>query len=512
MTVRIVGAGEAAAADRRAIDGGIPSRALMQRAGAAAATEIALRYPGKLRRGVAIHAGPGNNGGDGWVVAGALAAAGIGVRIRQVGSVRSDDARAERANAIDLIGTDPPHGGEEIVVDALLGTGASGVPKGAVAESIAEIAGRRAAGARVVALDLPSGLDATTGSADGAVTADLTLTFGTLKRGQLIARGHCGRLVVLDIGLGAHAHAGGSQALVDSAWVRAQVAPIGADAHKGVRRKLAIVGGGEGMAGAAILAGRAAMVSGIGVVRLIVAPESISAVQSAACEALAIRWPDSDADTENALATWGDGVLLGPGLGNHPEARALAERVLRVWRGPVVVDADALNVFEGDAATLRDLLDGRPALVTPHVSEFARLAGCLPADVLADRFEIGATLARTLNCTVLLKGVPTVVTAASGASVVSASGSPVLAAAGSGDVLAGIAATLLTQMEDSFIAGACAAVVHGRAGEIANAGHAVRGVALGGVLDALPQVWGEPLPPLRPPILAELRRPGDRVG
>ncbi len=512
MTVRVVSASEAAAADRRAIDAGVPTRALMQRAGAAAATEIALRYPGRLGRGVAIHAGPGNNGGDGWVVAGALAAAGIAVRVRQVGSVRSDDARAERANAIDLVETDAPHGGEEIVVDALLGTGASGVPRGAIAESIAEIAARRASGARVVALDLPSGLDATTGHADGAVIADLTLTFGTLKRGQLIARGLCGRLVVLDIGLGAHAHAGDSQALVDRAWVRARVAPIGADAHKGVRRKLAIVGGGNGMAGAAILAARAAMVSGIGVVRLIVAPGSISAVQSAACEALALRWPDSDADTENALTNWGDGVLLGPGLGKYPETRALAERVLRVWRGPIVVDADALNVFEGDAATLRDLLDGRPALITPHVSEFARLAGCSPADVLADRFEIGATLARTLNCTVLLKGVPTVVTAANGESVVSASGSPVLAAAGSGDVLAGISATLLTQVHDSFIAGACAAVVHGRAGEIANAGHAVRGVALRRVLDALPRAWGEPLPPQRPPILAELRRPGDRVG
>src|SRR5687767_3964605 len=230
MGVRVVSAAEAAAADRRAIEAGVPSRALMQRAGAAAATEIALRFPRRLRRGVAIYAGPGNNGGDGWVVAAALAAAGIPVRVRQVGSLRSEDARAERESASALVGSDPPHGGEELVVDALLGTGATGVPRGGIADAIAEITLRRASGAKVVALDVPSGLDATTGRAEGAVTADLTVTFGTLKRGQLMARGRCGRLVVLDIGLGAHASATGSQTLIGPEWVRAQIAPIGADA------------------------------------------------------------------------------------------------------------------------------------------------------------------------------------------------------------------------------------------------------------------------------------------
>ena len=511
MRVRVVGAEEAGAADRRAIDAGIPSRALMQRAGAAAATEIALRFPRRLHRGVAVYAGPGNNGGDGWVVAAALAASGIAVRVRQVGTLRSADARAERDAALGLLGEDAPHGGEEIIVDALLGTGASGMPHGEVAEAIADIAGRRSAGARVIALDVPSGLNATTGDGDGAVTADLTLTFGTVKRGQLIARGRCGRLVVLDIGLGEHARHEGEQVLIGPGWVRGQIAPIGADAHKGVRRKLAIIGGGEGMAGAAILAGRAAMASGVGIVRLMVARGNIGAVQSAAFEALALPWPESDDEIEDALGRWGDGVLLGPGLGKYPATRRLAEQVLEAWRGPIVVDADALNVFEGEATTLRDLIGDRPALITPHVTEFARLAGCTPDEVLENRYEIGASLARTLGCTVILKGVPTVITAATGESVVSASGSPILAAAGSGDVLAGIAATLLAQTEDSFTSAACAAVVHGRAGELANRGQAVRGVGLGSVLEALPLVWGEPLPPRRPPILAELARPGDRV-
>ena len=483
----------------------------MQRAGVAAAIEIALRFPRRLRRGVALYAGPGNNGGDGWVVAGALAASGVQVRVHQVGSPRSGDARAERDAVAPLLSGESPHGGEEVIVDALLGTGSTGAPHGAIAEAIREIATRRDNGARVVALDVPSGLNATTGAAEGAVTADVTLTFGTLKRGQLIARGQCGRLVVLDIGLGQHASHDGEQLLVDPWWVREHIAPIGADAHKGVRRKLAVIGGGEGMAGAAILAARAAMASGVGIVRLMVARPNIGAVQSAAFEALALPWPESDDEMDDALGKWGNGVLLGPGLGKYPTTRRLAERVLRAWRGPIVVDADALNVFEGDAAVLRELIGGRPALITPHVTEFARLAGCTPEDVLADRYEIGASLARDLGCTVLLKGVPTVITAADGRSAVSASGSPVLAAAGSGDVLAGVAATLLTQTEDPFTAACCAAVVHGRAGELANRGQAVRGVALGSVLEALPRVWGEPLPLRRPPILAELARPGDRV-
>ena len=510
MTVRVSSAAAAALCDRAAIDAGIPSRALMQRAGAAAAAEIALRAPRALRRGVAVYTGPGNNGGDGWVVAAAMAASGARVRVREIGSPRTDDARAERTHARTVVDDQPPHGGEEIIVDALLGTGASGSPRGAIADAIREIAQRRSDGAKVISLDVPSGLDATTGKADGAVMADLTLTFGTMKRGLLVARGHAGRIVVLDIGLGHHTDAGGTQELIGLQWAREHVPAILADAHKGVRRKLAIVGGGEGMVGAAILAGRAAMRSGVGIVRALVASPNLLAMQSAAYETLALPWPSDASDVEETIAKWAHGLLLGPGLGTSPETRALAERVLLGWRGPVVVDADGLNVFEGEVSVLRDLLAGRPALITPHVSELARLAECSPDEVLTNRFEIGATLARELGCVVLLKGVPTVITAPDGRSMVSAAGTPVLAAGGSGDLLGGIAATLLAQNGDPFVAAGCAAVVHGRAGEIANRGRAVRGVALDAVLNALPDVWGERLPPPRPPVLAELPRAGDR--
>jgi NAD(P)H-hydrate repair Nnr-like enzyme with NAD(P)H-hydrate dehydratase domain len=180
------------------------------------------------------------------------------------------------------------------------------------------------------------------------------------------------------------------------------------------------------------------------------------------------------------------------------------ERVLRAWRGPVLLDAEALNVFEGAPAELGALLAGRPALVTPHVVELGRLAGLSAPDVEARRFEVGEELARTLGAAVLLKGVPTVVTGVDGARMVSAAGTPVLAAAGSGDLLSGIAGTLLAQLEDPVAAGACAAWAHGRAAELAGAGLAVRGVTLHDVERSLSAVWSAEVGAARYPVLAEL--------
>lgn len=479
----------------------------MQRAGAAAAAEIARRAGERLAQGVIVYAGPGNNGGDGWVVARCLAAAGVAVHVVPVLDARTDDARAERALAQPLVAPAPP-AGALVIVDALLGTGASGAPRGAVAEAVREIADARARGATVFALDVPTGLDADTGEA-AAVRADVTLTFGTLKRGLLVGRGAAGHIVLLDIGLAPPASpaADAPPSLVTAPWIRATVPPIPADAHKGVRRKLVIVGGQLGMVGAVVYAARTAMRAGIGMVRLAVAPESVPVVQAAVPHAMARAWPGERADDlEDAIVRWADGVLIGPGLGDTPHGRALVERVLRAWRGPVVVDADALNVFKGEAAALGALLAGRPALLTPHAVELLRLHGASPQDVLARRFEIGAELARIAQAAVLLKGVPTVVADASGRRLVSATGTPALAAAGSGDLLAGIAATLLTQLGDGLTAGAAAAWIHGRAAELASNGGGPRGVTLDAVEAALSGVWAavSDVPPPCYPVLAEL--------
>lgn len=331
-----------------------------------------------------------------------------------------------------------------------------------------------------------------------------------MKRGLLVAREHAGAIVVLDIGLaGRGLPDETTPRLVDAAFVCRTVPPLAAAAHKGTRGKLAIIGGGPGMAGAAILAARGAARSGVGMIRLLVAPANVPIVQAAAYDALAAAWPASDDAVRALVSEWADGVLIGPGLGRTPESRQLVERVLAMWTGPVVLDADALNVFEGAAGDLARLLDGRPALVTPHVGEMARLAGRTAQEVLDERFDIGVDLARSLGAAVLLKGVPTIVTSPTGQRYVSAAGTPVLATAGSGDLLAGIAATLLTQLREPTLSGASAAWVHGRAGEIA-AADGVRGVSLEEVGDAIARAWVEPRAPLRYPVLAELPAAGGR--
>jgi len=504
LHLSVTNARESAARDSAAIAMGVPSRALMQRAGAAAAGEIARLFGDDLAHGVLVYAGPGNNGGDGWVVARCLAASGVHVHVVPVAEPATADARAERALAQPVIDSARP-AAARVVVDALLGTGAGGAPRGAIAEAIGDIGRAHAAGASVVALDLPTGVDADTGHADGAVRADVTLTFGTMKRGLLIARGNAGRILLLDIGLPPGDAA--TPSLVTPAWVRHAVPPIAADAHKGVRRKLVIVGGQLGMAGAAIFAARAAMRAGIGMVRVVVARECVPIVQAAAPHAIARAWPgERPDDVDDAIVHWADGVLIGPGLGVSPQSRALVERVLRAWRGPVVVDADALNVFKGEAATLGTLLAGRPALLTPHAVELSRLSGADPQEVLARRFDIGGELARVAHAAVLLKGVPTIVADAEGGRLVSAAGTPALAAAGSGDLLAGIAATLLTQLGDGLAAGAAGAWVHGRAAELASAGRGPRGVTLDHVEDAIGRVWPDLAAASAPryPVLCEL--------
>lgn len=507
--VSVVDADGAAARDRESIAAGIPSRALMQRAGAAAAAEIARRLPARLTHGVAVYAGGGNNGGDAWVVARALAAAGIRVSVDEAVAAATDDARAERALARAGGAFPPVDGSEAVIVDGLLGTGAVGAPRDAVASAITRIATHRARGARVVALDMPSGVDASTGMCPGAVRADLTITFGTMKRGLLVARGNAGRIVVVDIGLDAANET--SAGLVDRAFVDEVVRPFAADVHKGMRGRLAVVGGARGMAGAAILAGDAALRSGIGLVRLVLAPESVTVAQSALPSALASVWPADDTALAGTISEWAGVVLLGPGLGRDDDARALCERVLRAWRGPVVLDADALTVFGGDTDALAALLGGRPAVLTPHAAEFARIAGSEVEAVLHTRFDAPAGLARRTGAAVLLKGVPTVVSTPDGRTLVSARGSPALATGGSGDVLAGIVAAILAQDRDPLRSAAAAAWLHGRAAERAGKLLGVRGSTVPALLDAMARGWraGDPRP--RYPVLAELPAVGDML-
>ena len=502
--VRVVSARESAERDRAAIDGGVPSQVLMERAGKSAAGEILRRYPEQLRDGAVVFTGPGNNGGDGWVVAGCLAHEGVKVTVVEVVAPKSADAVARKKASIDSVtvaDNAPDHA--TIVIDALLGTGSEGEPRGKIADGITRINRLRSDGARVAALDLPSGLDATTGAHSTCVVADVSLSFGAVKRGALLARDCCGEIVVLDIGLDDNARSTDDQlpVLVDGAWVKSRIPPIRYDAHKGSRKHLAVIGGGPGMPGAVVLVCRAALRSGIGLVRALVAPSNVSAVLEAAPSALISDWPTSKLEISAGISKWADAIVIGPGLGRTDESRDLVARILGDSQLPVLLDADALNVFEGNAKALAALLRGRQALITPHVAEFARLTGVSVDEVLANRFEIGRELASLLGATVLLKGSPTVVFTPASERFVIARGTAALGTGGSGDILAGIGGTLLAQTGDGALAACCSAWAHGRAAELCEY---VRGTTLEDVLYALPRAWNETDPQPAPPILATL--------
>jgi NAD(P)H-hydrate epimerase len=402
-------------------------------------------------------------------------------------------------------------GAERIAVDAILGTGlrADKPIEGAAVDGVGALIACQRRGKIIVALDIPSGLDASSGADVTGLRCALTLAFGTLKRGHLVARDACGAIVLLDIGLGVHALASNGARLATPGWFRASLPAIPADAHKGTRKKVAIVGGAAGMAGAAILAARGALRSGAGLVKCIIAPESLLAVQEAEPAAIATTWPaDTDA-LRRDIVEWADALLIGPGLGREG-TRALVERLLTEFVGPVVLDADALNAFAGDVATLAPLLGNRAALLTPHPAELARLTGRKVDDVLAERFTLPAEVAAECAAAVLLKGVPTVVASTGGESIVVAEGTPVLATGGAGDVLGGMAVTLIAQGIEALTAGALAAYAHGKAAWLVSP-RDVRGYSLDDVLLALPVVWSLPSSPPRPPVFAELPAVGERA-
>jgi NAD(P)H-hydrate epimerase len=493
----VVTALEARERDRLAIEAGTPSRTLMQNAGVAAANSIRRLYPDALRSGVEIHTGPGNNGGDGWVVAGELAKSGISVQVVECEEPRTPDAMDAKALALHTnmqSSSDDPG----IIVDALLGTGSKGVPTGKIADSVRAIMQKRTESTKVISLDIPTGLDATTGESIAGVVADTTLTFGTIKRGQLIARGLCGAIEVLDIGLQQFGLPGvGDVALASDDWVAAHIPAIKADAHKGTRKRLAVIGGGSGMAGAAILAGKGALRSGIGLLHLIVDERNRAAVHAAVPSAIVSSHTELLEDAASLLGA-ADAIVIGPGL-DPATARRLLDATAHQTL-PILLDAGAISAFDDKVADLARFATDRMVVLTPHPAEMGRLVGVATADVLTKRFEIGAELAKTTATTVLLKGTPTVVSDSS-RRMVSATGTPALATGGSGDMLSGVIGTLLAQTRNGFESAVCGAWVHGRAAELCGPS---RGITLDDILFAMPAAWKTRPSHLRAGMLASL--------
>ena len=443
--------------DRRTIAGGVAGTVLMERAGAAVADEIRRRWTG---RPVAVLCGPGNNGGDGFVVARRLAAEGWPVRLALLGAraaLRGDAAdHADRwpgpIASLDFGILD----GAALVVDALFGAGLSR-PLGEPAVGLLAEAARRAL--PIVAIDVPSGLDGATGSAPGAIAATLTVTFGRLKPGHLLQPGRdlCGEIVLADIGLDPAALdtlAIKTWANDPASWGHALPA-LGSGAHKYTRGH-ALVLGGWPMSGAGRLAARAAARAGAGLVTVAVPPDGL-ATYAAALESQIVRPLDDPAGLDALLADRRfTGLLIGPGAGVGDATRVSVLQLLAAGR-PTVLDADALTSFAGRPADLFAAIRG-PTVLTPHAGEFARLfkaSGGKLTQARAAAAESGAIL--------VLKGADTVVAAPDGRAIINGNAPPALATGGTGDVLAGLILGLLAQGMPAFEAAAAAVWLHGAA-------------------------------------------------
>ena len=512
VRIPVLDAGQAASWDEVARDeAGIPGRVLMESAGRATAHVIAREYGSRLREGVIVAAGHGNNGGDGWVVARALHASGIRTSVADESRNRSEDCEANRILALDsgVRRLDPdgdwPVAG--VVVDALLGTGASGRPRGTIA-ALAERLMR--AGAPVVAVDGPTGLDLSNGKAEGPVRADLTVTFGGARRGHLLARDWCGRIVVVEMGFPPPDP--NWPILVDDRWAAAVLPPFRADMHKGDRGRVLVIGGDKGMAGAAMFAARTAFAAGAGLVKIAAHEDTIRVAQETLPDALTVATalgPDVEPDLAAAL-DWADAVVFGPGLGRGKARTRFVGAVLeRVEKAAVAIDADALQ------AGLEALTTGTAARVfTPHPGEFATMFPALGDALDTDRFAAaaagaGAAAVHSNAPVVLLKGVPTVIAREGYPLHVVAAGNPALATGGSGDLLAGFIGAFLARGMDPLDAAALGAQVLGRCAELASGGKTARATRPGDVADAAVSLWKAlaDLPAPRPPVLVELDAP-----
>jgi NAD(P)H-hydrate epimerase len=511
LAIPVLSPADSAAWDHDANQAGILPATLMECAGRAAAAVIAARFRTNLSGGVIVACGTGNNGGDGWVLARVLHRAGVSVWVAPLAGSGSElqvrMAGLARAEGIRVVDADGPWPGVGLAVDAILGTGAKGIPRQPAADLVTRLHDLRVP---VVALDGPTGVDLAHGTTHGTARADLSITFGGLRRGHVLARDQVGAVVVVDIGLPAPRP---EWPVVVTDRIAATLLPaIKANAHKGDRGRIVAVGGARGMTGALRMAGRAAFAGGAGLVHVVGPEATIQTVRSADPDLQTLVQDLDAAPTEDLLALIrsADAIVVGPGLGRAPNRNAFLVPVLEAARR-AVIDADALIAFSSESSKLRDLCLGKPFVLTPHPGEFRALFPELASRMELDPWDAGAQAAPKVGATVLLKGVPTVV-AREGAPVLTVvAGNPGLATGGSGDVLAGLVATFLAQGLEPEQAAALGAQVLGRSADLAARRLAARSLRPHDVVAAVPDVWrawrvvGESSPV--PPVLFELEQP-----
>ena len=497
--------------DRETIEEiGIPGVVLMENAGRHCA-RIAEEWLPASKGRVAVFCGAGNNGGDGYVIARHLSNRGHLVTVFLLAPEEKikGDARINLDILTRLGGRVIPvhekgslkenhsllkHA--QVVVDALLGTGLNSEVRGPYREAIDLI---NELEAMVLAVDIPSGIDADLGKVHGAaVKADHTVTFACPKRGHYLFPGadYRGRLSVVDIGipgiLADRREPGCLLSTEEEIGALFGARPL--DSHKGTFGHLLVVAGSTGKTGAAILCGNAAMNTGAGLVTITASREAMGVIETMAIEVMCESLMDNEDDllkersferfmrlTEGKTA-----VALGPGIAHSPGSVSLIRRIARECTLPLVIDADGLNALAGKLTVLEQAAG--PRILTPHPGEMARLAGVDTKAVQSDRIGITREMARRTKATVALKGAHTVVSEPNGRTVVNPTGNPGMASGGMGDVLTGIIGSLLCQGFSPWEATSAGVFLHGLAADLASQKKGERGLIARDVIDAVPQL------------------------
>jgi NAD(P)H-hydrate epimerase len=491
--MRILNASQMREADRRTIEEiGIPSLVLMENAGRQVVAAIEAHFEDVDGRRVAVLSGPGNNGGDGFVVARALLNRGVDVAVFVVGSL--GDIKGDARVNLEVLGrlglsvveiADEQewelHSSEvsacDLIVDAMFGTGLKTPIAGTLETIVADINGM---GIPIVSIDVPSGMSADTHQLIGdCVQASLTVTLGAPKLPLVLPPGaaRAGELVVADIGIPPEVIdevEGARIEIITPELLREHVRPRAADTHKGDFGHVLVIAGSRGKSGAAHLTAMGALRSGAGLVT-VATPRSVQpTVASLAPEYMSEALDETPAGQidpraiEQVLAMERDVIAIGPGIGLDAGTREFVWTLLERAGVPLVIDADGLNAFDEDPARLV-ARDGQTIIATPHPGEMARLLGASAADVQANRLEFAVNLASTHRLYVVLKGNRTIVATPEGAAYINLTGNPGMATGGTGDVLTGAIAGWLAQLMDAAVACQLGVYLHGLAGDLAEA-------------------------------------------
>jgi len=499
------------AIDRRAIEEfGVPGLTLMENAGRGCAEAIVASHGGGLPRKAVVVAGKGNNGGDGYVIARLLHELGwqtavlVLAREEEIGGDAGVNlARLDRPvlafcpDASQLARYAHLIGEADVIVDAMLGTGLRTEVRGVYAEAVELVNG---AGRPVVAVDIPSGIDATTGRVLGcAVRADVTVTFAFAKCGHLVYPGaeHTGRLQVVDIGIPPAAAAGmESCEFLDAAAIRPLLTRRSRTSHKGRYGHCLIIAGSPGKTGAAAMAANSAVRSGAGLVTLAV-PEKINPIlEIKTTEAMTIPLPDAGSGrlgevplpSIEELLAGRTAVALGPGIGWHPKTSLLVRRLVTEISLPLVIDADGLNAISDDPSVLAHKASSA-VILTPHPGEMSRLAGMPVAAIEDDRIKAAREFAVKHEVCLVLKGARTVIATPDGGIAINGSGNPGMASGGMGDVLTGILAALLARGYGPGDACRLGVFIHGYAADLVAAEKGEIGMSAVDVQEKLPYAF-----------------------